>query len=83
MRHLLVILFALTVALAPLPLGSNRDWAWSPLAAVAGILIIAPPGEPQSEAIIFIGDAEPVADRCEAVGARRRILFLIGEINHR
>jgi O-antigen ligase len=41
MRHLLVVSFALMVALAPLPLGSNRDWAWSPLAAVAGILLIA------------------------------------------
>ena len=27
-------------ALAPMPFGSNRDWSWSPLAAVVGVLIL-------------------------------------------
>jgi hypothetical protein len=40
MQRLLVVLFILTVALCPLPLGSNRDWAWDPLAAIVGILLI-------------------------------------------
>jgi O-antigen ligase len=41
MQRLLVVLFILTVALCPLPLGSNRDWAWDPLAAIVGMLLIA------------------------------------------
>jgi O-antigen ligase len=40
MQRLLVVLFILTVALCPLPLGSNRDWAWNPLAAIVGTLLI-------------------------------------------
>lgn len=30
-----------TVALAPLPFGSNRPWSWSLLATVAGVLLVA------------------------------------------
>ncbi|QQS14155.1 MAG: O-antigen ligase family protein [Rhodospirillales bacterium] len=33
--------FWAVLALAPLPLGSNRDWAWSPLAVVVGLLLVA------------------------------------------
>jgi O-antigen ligase len=41
MQRLLVVLLVLTVALCPLPLGSNRDWAWDPLAAIVGALLVA------------------------------------------
>lgn len=41
MQRLLVVLFVLTVALCPLPLGSNRDWAWDPLSAIVGALLVA------------------------------------------
>jgi O-antigen ligase len=41
MNRVLVLLFVLTVALCPLPLGSNRDWAWNPLAAMVGVLLVA------------------------------------------
>ncbi len=40
MQRLLVVLFILTVALCPLPLGSNRDWAWAPLAVFVGVLVV-------------------------------------------
>lgn len=39
MHRTLLVLFGLVLALAPIPLGSNRDWAWSPLAAAAGLLL--------------------------------------------
>jgi O-antigen ligase len=39
--RVLLVLFALTIALSPLPLGANRDWAWSPLGAVIGTLLVA------------------------------------------
>lgn len=32
---------ALVVILAPLPLGSNRDWSWNPVAVVVGGLLVA------------------------------------------
>ncbi len=32
---------ALVVILVPLPLGSNRDWSWNPLAVVVGALLVA------------------------------------------
>lgn len=41
MRPYVFVGFAATLALAPAPLGSNRDWSWSPLAAVVGILLLA------------------------------------------
>lgn len=41
MRRFIFVSFAATIALAPLPLGSNRDWSWSPLATVVGILLLA------------------------------------------
>ena len=40
MRGIVFLGFAATLALAPMPLGSNRDWAWSPLAAVVGLLLL-------------------------------------------
>src|SRR5579864_3093951 len=33
-------LFLLLLALGPLPLGANRDWAWAPMALVIGALAI-------------------------------------------
>jgi O-antigen ligase len=41
MQRLPAVLFILTVALCPLPLGSNRDWAWDSLAVIAGALLVA------------------------------------------
>ena len=41
---------------------------------VAGRVIVAPPGHAKLEAIVVIGDAEPVADRLVAVGERERVL---------
>lgn len=40
MQRVLLVLFIMTVALAPVPLGSNRDSAWAPLAAIVGGLLI-------------------------------------------
>jgi O-antigen ligase len=40
MHRLVLFLFGLTLAVIPAPLASNRDWAWSPLAAVAGLLLL-------------------------------------------
>ena len=40
LRGALSVGLMIVVALAPLPLGSNRDWGWSPLAAVTGALLI-------------------------------------------
>lgn len=40
MSRVVFLLFCLTLAVLPAPLASNRDWAWSPLAAVAGLLLI-------------------------------------------
>jgi O-antigen ligase len=40
-RRLVFYLFAATVALSPLPLGANRDWSWSPLAVIVGLLLAA------------------------------------------
>jgi O-antigen ligase len=41
MRRIVFFCFAATLALAPLPLGSNRAWSWSPLATVVGLLLLA------------------------------------------
>ncbi len=35
------VLLVTAVFLAPFPLGSNRDWAWSPLALIVGAALIA------------------------------------------
>ena len=43
-------------------------------AGVAAGLIVAPPGQAKLDAIVVVEDAEPVADRLEAVGERQRIL---------
>lgn len=43
LRRVHFLLFALTLAFVPLPLGSNRDWSWSPLAAVVGLLLVLLP----------------------------------------
>ena len=40
MQRVLLFLFGLVLAVAPLPLASNRDWSWSPLALSVGVLLI-------------------------------------------
>ena len=37
---LLVAAFLLLLALAPLPLGANRDWAWAPILMALGVIAI-------------------------------------------
>src|SRR5690606_39684814 len=41
------------------------------------------PGEAELEAIVGIGDAEPRAQRLEAVGREAGVLLAIGEVDHR
>ena len=38
---LLAVGFFAVVALAALPMGANRDWAWAPIAVIVGILAVA------------------------------------------
>ena len=38
---LLAVGFFAVIALAALPMGANRDWAWAPIAVVVGILAVA------------------------------------------
>jgi len=40
MQRIVLLLFGLALALVPLPLASNRDWAWSPLAVIVGVSLI-------------------------------------------
>jgi len=40
LRNSVGLLLIIVVALAPIPLATNRDWAWSPVAAVVGILLL-------------------------------------------
>src|SRR5690606_1688227 len=41
------------------------------------------PGEAELEAIVGIGDAEPRAERLEAVGREAGVLLAVGEVDHR
>src|SRR5690606_37938406 len=45
------------------------------LSRVAGGLIIAPPGQPQRQAVVLIGDAQTVADRLISIGRTERIFL--------
>lgn len=36
-----VSLFFLLLLVAPLPMGANRDWAWSPMTVIVGVLAVA------------------------------------------
>lgn len=38
---LLTVVFFAVVALAALPMGANRDWAWAPIAVIVGLLAVA------------------------------------------
>lgn len=66
-RRIILFVFAATVALAPLPLGSNRDWSWSPLAVIVGLLLViwaaalaCMPDERKSSLVSFRALAVPV-----------------------
>ena len=37
---IVVALFLLLLVVAPLPMGANRDWAWSPMAIAVGVLAV-------------------------------------------
>src|SRR3546814_15721179 len=50
-------------------------------AGVAGGHIVAPPGDAELKAFVFIGKADPVADRFETVGAGERVFAPGGEID--
>ena len=43
LARILFYLLVLIVVIAPLPFGSNSDWAWSPLACVVGFMVILLP----------------------------------------
>src|SRR6185503_2364284 len=45
-------------------------------------LIVAAPRNAKLQAVILIGDAQAVADPGEAVGDRKRVLVLAGQIDH-
>ncbi len=38
---LLTVAFFAVLALAALPMGANRDWAWAPIAVIIGLLAVA------------------------------------------
>ena len=40
LRRILVAELMITICFAPLPLGSNRDWSWSPLVIVVGTMLL-------------------------------------------
>jgi O-antigen ligase len=40
-RRPILVCFLVVLVVAPIPLGSNRDWSWSPLAVVIGLLLLA------------------------------------------
>src|SRR4051812_4601833 len=50
-------------------------------AEIPGGVVIAPPGDPDFEAIVVIADADAMAHRFVAVGDRQRILATVGEID--
>src|SRR3546814_8679648 len=50
-------------------------------AGVAGGHIVAPPGDAELKAFVFIGKADPVADRFETVGDGERVFAPGGEID--
>src|SRR4051794_18678954 len=52
-------------------------------ARIAARFIVAPPGDPELDAIVIVEDSEPVPDRIEAVGDRQRILAPAGQVDHR
>lgn len=52
------LLFFAVVALAALPMGANRDWAWAPIAVVIGLLAIAVAAGLGSRKGFEVSDAE-------------------------
>jgi hypothetical protein len=50
---------------------------------VAGIVIIASPRHAQFEAVILIGDSEPVSYRLITVGTGIGVLMRVGKIDYR
>ena len=50
---------------------------------VPGGLIVPPPRNANLEAIVVIQDADPVADRVEALRLAQRVLGAVGEVDHR
>src|SRR4051794_38785583 len=73
---------SLAAALASQIAQRHPDQEGVPAPRVAACFIVAPPGQAKLDAIVIVEDAEPVADRLEAVGERERILAAIGEIDH-
>ncbi|MBS0524223.1 MAG: hypothetical protein JSS04_11385, partial [Proteobacteria bacterium] len=39
-RFILAVPLFVGIACSPIPFGSNIDWAWSPLAVIAGITLV-------------------------------------------
>lgn len=56
--------FLLLIAIVPIPLGSNRDWAWAPLAVVVGAMLLL--------------DGPALMGRHRYFPTRRQLAFLAG-----
>ena len=48
----------------------------------ADLLIIAPPGEANQQAVVLILNAEAMADGLPTIGKRQRVFVRVGKINH-
>src|SRR5437762_7765570 len=67
----------LNAALAAKSLESQVNAERAAFAEGADLLIVAPPGDADLQAIVFIFDAEPVSHRLETVGERKRVFLLV------
>src|SRR5437763_8989581 len=72
----------LNAALAVKPFQSQVNAESAALPKGADLLIVAPPGYANLQAIILILNPEPRANRLETVCERQRVLSLVGEVDH-
>src|SRR5579864_6364529 len=71
----------LNAGLAAYPLQRQTNGEGTSLAEVADALIVAAPAYAKLQAIVLILDADPVAYGLPAIGARRWILVIVGNID--
>src|SRR3954470_16151167 len=72
----------LNAALAVKPFQSQVNAESAALPEGADLLIVAPPGHANLQAIVFILNAEPRPDRLETVSERQRVLSLVGQVDN-
>src|SRR3954454_21980657 len=72
----------LNAALAAKPLQGQMKGEGTSLAERPDALIVATPRQAKLQAIVLVKKAEAVPHRRESVGDRKRVLFLIGEVEH-